>query len=154
MSFPTPTSHQIHPLHLKWCHWTIGNLPQVKPQRKMQLLPIQREFFEADARSYNHHNQAVLLTAPVGFDLPRVVEALYEQHDALRLRFVFADGIWQAVQESLTASMISESCVIETLPEDPSLQSNFIRERCAHYLSGLDITHGPLFRAVHLQGHA
>ena len=120
----------------------------------MELLPIQREFFETDARSCDHHNQAVLLTAPAGLDLPVVVAALYEHHDALRLRFVFANDIWQAVQESLTASMISESCVIETLPEDPGLQSNFIRERCAHYLPGLDITHGPLFRAVHLQGHA
>ncbi|HSE16102.1 MAG TPA: amino acid adenylation domain-containing protein, partial [Pyrinomonadaceae bacterium] len=120
----------------------------------MQLLPIQREFLAADARSYNYNSQAVLLIAPAGLDLTRVVEELYRRHDALSLRFAFADGLWQAGQESLTASMISESCVIETLPEDPSLQSQFIRERCAHYLHSLDITHGPLFRAVYLQGHA
>jgi amino acid adenylation domain-containing protein/non-ribosomal peptide synthase protein (TIGR01720 family) len=120
----------------------------------MQLLPIQREFLEADAPSHNHDSQAVLLTAPAGFDLPLVVEALYHRHDALRLRFAPVDWIWEAVETPLTASMISESCVLETLPEDPDLQSNFIRERCAHYLRSLDITNGPVFRAVYLQGHA
>ncbi len=120
----------------------------------MQLLPIQREFLAADVLPHNHDTQAVLLTAPAGLDLPRVVETLYRRHDVLRLRFVFADGVWQAVETPLTAAMISESCVLETLPEDPNSHSNFIRERCAHYLRSLDITQGPLFRAVYLQDHA
>src|ERR1043165_1830991 len=111
----------------------------------MQLVPSQREFLAADAVSCNHNSQAVLLIAPPGLDLPLVVEALYRRHDALRLRFAFADGVWEAVATPLTAAMISESCVVETLPEDPVLHSNFIRERCAHYLRSLDITHGPLF---------
>jgi amino acid adenylation domain-containing protein/non-ribosomal peptide synthase protein (TIGR01720 family) len=120
----------------------------------MRLLPSQREFLATDARSYDHNSQSVLLTAPAGLDLPLVIGALYHRHDALRLRFAFVDGIWEAVEAPLTAGMIAESCVLETLPEDPKLQSNFIRERCAHYLRSLDITHGPLFRAVYLQGHA
>ena len=50
----------------------------------MQLLPIQREFLAADPRAYNRNSQAVLLTAPTGLDVRRVVEELYRRHDALR----------------------------------------------------------------------
>src|SRR5689334_461191 len=100
----------------------------------MQLLPSQREFLAADALTSNHNTQAVLLTAPAGFDLSAVIEALYQLHDALRLRFAFVDGQWQVEATPLTAAMISESCVFETLPEDPRLQSSFIGERCAYYL--------------------
>src|ERR1043165_7323601 len=120
----------------------------------MQLLPIQREFLAADSISHNHNSQAVMLIAPAGLDLPQVVEALYRRHDALRLRFVLADGVWQAIEAPLTAALIAESCAFETLPEDPKLQSSFIGERCGHHLRSLDITHGPLFRAVYLTGHA
>ena len=120
----------------------------------MQLLPNQREFLAADALTSNHDTQAVLLTAPAGFDLSAAIEALYQRHDALRLRFTFADGLWQAEEAPLTAAMISESCVCETLPEDPRLQSSLIGERCAHYLRSLNITDGPVFRAVHFQSRA
>ncbi|HEY3579053.1 MAG TPA: amino acid adenylation domain-containing protein, partial [Pyrinomonadaceae bacterium] len=120
----------------------------------MQLLPSQREFLAADALTSNHDTQAVLLTAPAGFDLSAAIEALYQRHDALRLRFAFFDGEWQVEEAPLTAAMISNSCVFETLPEDPKLQGSSIGERCAHYLRSLDITHGPVFRAVHFQSRA
>jgi non-ribosomal peptide synthase protein (TIGR01720 family) len=123
---------------------------------ELPLLPIQREFLAANQPSYAHNNQSVLLAVPPGFRpqmLHAIVEALYRCHDALRLRFTYVDGRWQALHLPLTASMVSESCVFETLPDDPSLQSHFISERCQHYQRSLDIGQGPLLRAVYFQGH-
>ena len=52
----------------------------------------------------------------------------------------------------LTASMVTESCVLETLPDDPGLRSDFISERCSYYQRSLDIGQGRLLQAVHFQG--
>jgi non-ribosomal peptide synthetase component F len=88
-----------------------------------------------NASEQNDNAQAVLLTAPAGLDvwLHSIVESLYQQHAS-----------------HLASPPVAESCVIETLPEDPSLHADFIDERC-DYHGSLDTTHGPLFRAVYLQ---
>ena len=88
--------------------------------------------------------EAVLLTAPAGLDLwlHPIVESIYRRHDALRLRFT---------DSKEARHVVAESCVIETLPEDPSLHADFIGERCGYYQRSLETTHGPLFRAVYLQ---
>ncbi len=123
---------------------------------EMPLLPFQRELLAADSSFHNENNQALLLIAPEGFELwlHLVVEALYRQHEALRLRFTITDSVWSAAYAPLTPAMVSESCVIETLPEDVTLHSEFINERCAHYHRSLDINHGPLFRAVYFHNQA
>jgi NRPS condensation-like uncharacterized protein len=68
-------------------------------------------------------------------------------------RFTVADGDWQVTNPPLTPAMIAESCGLETLPADPKSQSEFIGKRCAHYLRSLDITRGPLLRAVYFHAH-
>jgi amino acid adenylation domain-containing protein len=118
----------------------------------MELLPIQRELL-SDSSSYHDNTQAVLLTAPAGLDLwlHRIVESLYRQHDALRLRFTHTEDARHVDYAPLASSMVAESCAIETLPEDPDLHADFIGERCGYYQRSLETTHGPLFRAVYLQ---
>lgn len=89
-----------------------------------------------NASELNDNTQAVLLTAPAGLDprLHTIVESLYQQH-----------------APHIASPMIAESCVIETLPEDPDLHSDFIGERCEYHHQTVETTDGPLFRAVYLQ---
>ncbi len=129
--------------------------PQGAVEGEMPLLPIQQQFLAAGDSSYHHNNQAVLLVVPSAFDfslLRLVVEALYRRHDALRLRFTSLDGLWLASHAPLTPALVSDSCVIEPLPDDKSLRPDFITARCQHYQRTLDVSQGPLLRAVYLRG--
>jgi NRPS condensation-like uncharacterized protein len=78
------------------------------------------------------------------------VAALYRRHDALRLRFSCVNGVWTAIHVPLKDGILAESCVLET--SDSKLNPEFIEQRCARYQQSLNVTQGPLFRAVYLRG--
>jgi len=129
--------------------------PQGAVSGRLDLLPIQQQFLEAGGVDLHHFNQAVLLSTPGDFDgssVVAIVKALYERHDALRLRFEQTSlGEWQAQHVSLTDEMVSASCVLETLPEGDREQSAFISARCQHWQESLDIRTGPLLRVVYFR---
>jgi amino acid adenylation domain-containing protein/non-ribosomal peptide synthase protein (TIGR01720 family) len=119
-------------------------MPQEPMSGRAALLPIQRQFLAEEARTRNHFNQAVLLETPDGFDgrfLREVVGAIYQRHDALRLRFV--DGV--AEHRELTEEMVAASAVIEPMPDD-------LTARCSEHQQSFDLESGPLFRAVYFAG--
>jgi non-ribosomal peptide synthetase component F len=96
---------------------------------------VRPEPVTTDSSSDHDNAEPVLLTAPAGLDLwlHPIVESLYRKH------------------APLSSPMVAESCVIERLPDDPSLHADFISERCGNYQHSLENTDGPLFRAVYLQ---
>jgi amino acid adenylation domain-containing protein/non-ribosomal peptide synthase protein (TIGR01720 family) len=89
----------------------------IAPQHELAgdtpLLPAQRQFLEESAVDVHHFNQALLLTAPAGFDqraLMALVEALYRRHDALRLTFDTArreTASFRAFDASLVAEALA-----------------------------------------------
>ncbi|PCC14200.1 non-ribosomal peptide synthetase [Pseudoalteromonas sp. JB197] len=123
----------------------------------LQLLPIQKQFFNDDADAANHFNQWLLLTTPQGFNaekLRQLCEAVYQRHDVLRLRFVKSGENWQASYTPYSDSMLQQSIVIEALPDDEAQWSEHITARCQFYQRSLNIVDGPLFKLVYLDGGA
>jgi amino acid adenylation domain-containing protein/non-ribosomal peptide synthase protein (TIGR01720 family) len=134
----------------------IQERPQQAIEGTLSLLPIQRSFLQEDSEHVHHYNQAVLLQAPPQLtpgQLQEIVRSLYERHDALRLRFARNEaGQWHALHQSLSESMVQQSCTVEALAGEPASWEAIIQERCEVYQRSLDIHHGPLFRVVYLQG--
>ncbi len=121
-----------------------GSIELPVPDDNDEQTPTAELAAQLETASRLEEAEAVLLTAPAGLDLwlHPIVESIYRRHDALRLRFT---------DSKEARHVVAESCVIETLPEDPSLNADFIDERCGYYQRSLETTHGPLFRAVYLQ---
>ncbi|MDK3025010.1 amino acid adenylation domain-containing protein [Cupriavidus taiwanensis] len=117
------------------------------PVGAVPLLPIQADFFETPMRQRHHWNQSVLLNCRAAPDAPALAAALADvvaHHDALRLRFVQRDGVWQQAYAGIEAS--------------PDLlwvrHAESEAERLAHCEAAqrsLDLAEGPLLRAVALQ---
>jgi len=111
-----------------------GNLP---------LLPIQARFFDTEIPERHHWNQSVLLKPAIRLDaqqLTAALQALVEQHDALRLTFVRQQAGWQAAyashhhRELLWTRELSDSAQLGELADEAQ--------------RSLDLANGPLLRAV------
>ena len=116
----------------------------------MPLLPIQQKFL-SESPVRNHFNQSILLETPSGLNvdtLSAMVLALYDRHDALRLRFERVDGEWQVRHQPMTASLLAASCIVEDLPANPENRASFVSQRCDHWQKSFNLAQGPLFRAV------
>ncbi|KZN53060.1 hypothetical protein N474_22255, partial [Pseudoalteromonas luteoviolacea CPMOR-2] len=118
------------------------------------LLPIQQEFFAANHGDFNHYNQAVLLKTEQHFNhqvLADVFSAIYQRHDALRLRFNCEQETWNANYVPFSDDIVSASCLIEMLEsgEDEAIQ---IERRCNFHQASLNITDGPVFKMVYFKG--
>ncbi|HEX9984875.1 MAG TPA: amino acid adenylation domain-containing protein [Thermoanaerobaculia bacterium] len=120
--------------------------PQEPVTGELALLPIQQQFLATQPEDAHHFNQAVLLETPadLGFAfVQELVAALYERHDALRLRFTTnATGTWTATHEPLTDVMLAASCISEPLTDQ-------LTARCDHHQRQFNLSEGPLFRAVY-----
>ncbi|SDZ66206.1 non-ribosomal peptide synthetase [Pseudomonas sp. NFIX28] len=108
------------------------------------LLPIQQWFFEEPIAERQHWNQSVLLKpakALEGEVLERALQALVQQHDALRLSFIEQGGIWTAHYRALDPQpqILWEA----TVADDQAMEQ--LGERAQRSLSLED---GPLMRAV------
>ena len=127
-------------------------IPQRKSQGELTLSPIQRIFFRDNPQGLHHYHQSLLVRVPERFGmdfLKAFVAAVYERHDALRLRFAEREGQWKATYHAVTDEVISASMV------EHDFGASSEPERLAG-MAGLgqsikesiDITRGPLLRAV------
>ncbi len=111
------------------------------------LTPIQHWFFDSCIPQPQHWNQALLLE-PLGvLDAQRLEQALLavlEQHDALRLRFSQADGQWRAEYLPLSDAPVLWQVRVPSMATCEALFADAQRS--------LDLEHGPLLRAVLVDG--
>ncbi|MBV4507382.1 amino acid adenylation domain-containing protein [Pseudomonas sp. BW13M1] len=108
----------------------------------LALLPIQARFFETAIPERQHWNQALLLkpTQALRVDcLTGALQALVDQHDALRLRFTQRDT-WQAEFQAGKAEDILWVRALNDVAELPALAEQAQRS--------LDLAKGPLLRAL------
>jgi amino acid adenylation domain-containing protein/non-ribosomal peptide synthase protein (TIGR01720 family) len=110
--------------------------------------PIQRWFFEQDPPAPQHWNQSVLLELRRPLDPARLraaFAALYEHHDALRLRASRGGAgwtLWNAPPEPAPWTSVD----LSALPPDtwrPALEAAAVRVQ-----AGLDLAAGPIARCV------
>jgi len=97
------------------------------------LTPIQQWFFQHHTVNPHHFNQSLLAELVDGVDeeaLQRALDALWSQHDALRMRF---DG------EQYNAPLE---------PTPRLIRHEFSEEFADEVHAGFDLTSGPLFKAV------
>ncbi|MEH1827041.1 MAG: amino acid adenylation domain-containing protein [Nostoc sp.] len=87
----------------------------------LPLTPIQHWFFEQNLPDKHHFNQSFLLTVPSDLDLEileQVWQQLLKHHDALRLRFIQTETIWQQIHaaptDNITIKRFDLSKVLET----------------------------------------
>ncbi len=121
---------------------------------EVTLTPIQRYFFELDLVNRNHWNQSVLLSVHQELDpahLRNAIAALIAHHDALRLRFEPGERGWHAFippEEPADAEAVPfEQIDLSALPTDEF--SNAVTAHAAEVQNTLDISRGPLIRAVY-----
>ncbi|HWE07716.1 MAG TPA: amino acid adenylation domain-containing protein, partial [Solirubrobacteraceae bacterium] len=113
------------------------------------LTPIQAWFFETHAETANHFNQSMTVELAEDVDagaLERAMDAVVAHHEALRMRFALVDGSWvQDVAPSETAAVFRR-CDLSAL--DAGAQQAAMEEAAVAAQTSLDITDGPLLRAV------
>lgn len=116
----------------------------------LQLLPIQRWFFEAPLPDRNHWNQSVLLMPREPLSdaaLERAVRTLMVHHDALRLRFAVTAKGWLAthcsVAEQEQAWQVEPALWRAEVADVAALE-----QLCTQVQASLDLQNGPMFRAA------
>ncbi|MGW0574365.1 condensation domain-containing protein, partial [Streptomyces tauricus] len=113
------------------------------------LTPVQRWFLEREQPEPWHFNQSVVLqaTAEVDADVLRVAaQAVVEQHDALRSRFVREGGEWVGrVAAAEPADLVS---VIDATDVQAADEPAFLEARASEVQAGLDLAEGPLLRVA------
>jgi amino acid adenylation domain-containing protein/non-ribosomal peptide synthase protein (TIGR01720 family) len=113
------------------------------------LTPVQLYFFSARPAEPHHFNQSLLLLVPSPLapsPLARAVAALVAHHDALRLRFVEAEGIWRAWNAPREESAPLSTLDLAALP--PARRAGELEAAATALQAGFDLARGPLFRAA------
>ncbi|ALU43405.1 non-ribosomal peptide synthetase [Pseudoalteromonas rubra] len=123
-------------------------IPQQDVSGTVSLLPIQQAFFERDMANRMHWNQAVMLhmVEPLASEsLTQLISALLARHDALRLRYHQDEkGNWQQAYATFDSNMVAQSIWYRNTC---STQITALAEEAQQ---SLDLTNGPLLRAVHM----
>ncbi|UJB44383.1 non-ribosomal peptide synthetase [Streptomyces sp. A1-5] len=114
--------------------------------------PIQEWFFTSHTEAPHHFDMSMAVTLGKDVDraaLAAAVAAVVAHHDALRLRFARGvDGAWtQSVADADAAPVAVDHTDLSHLPSPLSRRAE--RDRLvAQAQSGLDLTEGPLLRAL------
>ncbi|NMX37364.1 non-ribosomal peptide synthetase [Pseudomonas veronii] len=111
------------------------------------LTPIQQWFFETEIPARQHWNQALVLKPLQLLDPHRLEQALLavlEQHDALRLSFTRRDAQWHAEHLAVPEGGVLMQAQVCDLQQCSALFSDTQRS--------LDLAHGPLLRALLVDG--
>ncbi|WP_095155656.1 non-ribosomal peptide synthetase, partial [Pseudomonas sp. Irchel 3E13] len=111
------------------------------------LTPIQHWFFETPIANRQHWNQAVLLEPTLTLHaalLEQALNAVQHQHDALRLRFSERDGQWQAQFSENAGDSLLRVAQVTDMAQCADLFDDAQRS--------LDLAHGPLLRALLVDG--
>ncbi|WP_369986954.1 non-ribosomal peptide synthase/polyketide synthase [Pseudomonas xanthosomatis] len=113
---------------------------------ELQLLPIQRWFFEQDITQRHHWNQSVLLKVREPLDgalLEQALQALVAQHDALRLSFVGDRA------QHLTLEQLRQHWQLHPLLWRSQVASaEALQATCGEAQASLDLAGGELLRGV------
>ena len=115
----------------------------------MPLTPIQHWFFQQAPENVSHWNQSLLLEAGERLDaayLEQALQSLVQHHDALRLSFTRDGDTWHAEHRApasegdglLWQAQVGDFAEADTLLADAQ--------------RSLDLAHGPLLRALLLEG--
>ena len=117
-------------------------------QGAVPLLPIQQHFFSLNPPSPSHWNQHLWLALDAPMDreaLNATLQALYQQHDALRLQFVREKNGW------------SQTCLPADAPSGELLwwrqadSESAVAKLCEQAQRSLNIENGELLRALYVQ---
>jgi amino acid adenylation domain-containing protein/non-ribosomal peptide synthase protein (TIGR01720 family) len=118
----------------------------------LSLLPIQRRYFEHDASQLDHFVQSRTLIPPEGFSLKflrEAVRALFQRHDALRLRFRHDEGQWVGEFVPFRAAMIGQTIGQEFLDQSsPECRYESLVDAGERIKSSISISEGPIFTAT------
>jgi amino acid adenylation domain-containing protein/non-ribosomal peptide synthase protein (TIGR01720 family) len=126
---------------------------QIRGAGDAPLTPILRWFFEQPLANRKHWNHAFFLEVPPDLDLNAMdaaLQAIVAHHDAFRLRFVDSEAGWRAWHAPSHPAVAVERVDLANLPAE--LVPDVIDQAAASAQAGLDITEGPLVRAVHFSG--
>ncbi|HEY4464979.1 MAG TPA: amino acid adenylation domain-containing protein, partial [Streptosporangiaceae bacterium] len=113
------------------------------------LGPIQRWFTQTADGHLDHFTMSVLAELDDAVDgdvLARSVDAVVAQHDALRMRFRRHDGDWQQDVAPADTTAVLDRRDLSGL--DAGAQRVAMEEAAVAAQTGLDISDGPLLRAV------
>lgn len=113
------------------------------------LTPIQHWYFQQNQPEPHHFNQSVLLETASSVEPARLtaaLQALYQHHDALRLRYVQEGTSWQQVNGDVGEGI---SCrVIDLSAYSEQERVARLADEVEHLQAGLDLTNGPLMQAL------
>jgi len=113
------------------------------------LAPVQCWFFDQDFPQPGVCWQAALLTVPPQAAAPALelaLQAVYDHHDALRLRFRSEDGVWKAFNNG-PEPLAFMRFDLRSLPEDQ--QKRAIEAISAEIQTTLNLQDGPLLRSAY-----
>ena len=113
------------------------------------LTPIQRWFFEQEFANPDHFNQAILLELHRRLDPSILQQAVHHwilRHDALRHRFVKADGRWQQFNTDAEAETPISFHDLSGIPHPERPRA--IERVATDLQQGLSLSNGPLLRVA------
>ncbi|WP_434698558.1 non-ribosomal peptide synthetase [Pseudomonas sp. D1-1] len=107
------------------------------------LTPIQHWFFASEIPNRHHWNQALLLEPTTLLEpqlLEQALQAVFQQHDALRLGFANTTGHWRAEHQPLFDGALLQHLSVQSTQACEAL--------FAQAQLGFQLSSGPLLRAV------
>jgi amino acid adenylation domain-containing protein/non-ribosomal peptide synthase protein (TIGR01720 family) len=113
------------------------------------LLPAQAWLLTQNLRNVHHFNQTLLLELPAGINLvalDRALQALVRHHDALRLRCEPRGGTWQAFYVGIEDRPVLQHVDLSRMPTGAKIPD--LERRCAEVQAQLDVTAGPMLKAL------
>ncbi|MBM0106540.1 non-ribosomal peptide synthase/polyketide synthase [Steroidobacter sp. S1-65] len=118
----------------------------------LKLLPVQKRFLASGLTNLNHYNLSVLLetTALTASGVREMVGALYQRHDALRIRFERTGARWTAEHMPLTDDLIEAAAHhVDLSSVETAARRTRIEAMCEELQRSLDIERGVLLKAAY-----
>nr|QEO73592.1 condensation domain-containing protein [uncultured bacterium] len=119
------------------------------------LTPIQHWFFETQDVNPDHYAMAVCLEVADDLDeeaLRAAFAALFDQHDALRMRFECENGVWRQYYSAAEHNEVFRRIDLSSM--DPGAQDAAIEQAATEVHASLNLAAGPLAKAVlFVRGH-
>jgi amino acid adenylation domain-containing protein/non-ribosomal peptide synthase protein (TIGR01720 family) len=131
----------------------VGEVPVVRAEQGLVagvtgLTAVQTWLLEREMPNVSHFNQAMLLEIPLALDIPALdgaLRAVIRHHDALRLRCEQRNDRAQAFYAPPDDRIVLELQDLTSVRGD---RKRALEAHCASVQAGLDLAHGPVFRAV------
>ena len=114
----------------------------------VELMPIQRWFFEQKFYNQHHWNQSYLLELDEHIDTTKLQKSLnfiLEHHDALRMSYQKINGVWEQTNKS-SIDLVLESIDLSHI--EKSQLNDVLDLKCTESQSQLNLETGQLVKAV------